>query len=114
MGDFSDQFELLSRTLNDVLAALALRNYLRQTSTASCTPNGFVDSEERDGSIHLGEWRNRDNRQCMEDIRPIRGCRNRLEVIQMREDIKTYFKSEQGSLPWQLDYVRRTYRQDNV
>ena len=50
----------------------------------------------------------------MEDIRPIRGCRNRLEVIQMREDIKTYFKSEQGSLPWQLDYVRRTYRQDNV
>ena len=67
-----------------VLAALALRNYLRQTSTASCTPNGFVDSEERDGSIHLGEWCNRDNMQCMEDIRPIHSCRNRLEVIQMR------------------------------
>ena len=35
----------------------------------------------------------------MEDIRPIRGCRNWLEVTQMREDIKTYFNSEQGSLP---------------
>ena len=38
-----------------VLAALALHNYLRPRSTASYTPNGFVDSEERDGSIHLGE-----------------------------------------------------------
>ena len=65
-----------------VLAALALHNYLRQTSTASYTLNGFVDSEECDCSIHLRVWRNRDNRHCMEDIRPICGCRN-LEVIQM-------------------------------
>ena len=28
-----------------VLAVLALHNYLWQTSSASCTPNGFVDSE---------------------------------------------------------------------
>ena len=41
-----------------VLAALALHNYLRQTSTASYTLNGFVDSEECDGSIHLRVWRN--------------------------------------------------------
>ena len=53
---------------------------------------------EGDGSTHLGEWRNRDNRQCMEDIRPICGCQNPLETIQMREDIKTYFNSEQGQI----------------
>ena len=76
-----------------VLAALALHNYLRQTSTALYTPNGFVDSEERDGSIHLGEWRNREKRQCMEDIRPVRGSCNR----QFIDDIKTHFISEQGS-----------------
>ena len=64
-----------------VLAALPLHNYLRQTITASYTPNGFVDPEKRDSSINLGEWRNRDNRQFMEDLRPIRGCRNPLEVI---------------------------------
>ena len=51
-----------------VLGALALHNYLRQASTASYSPNGFVDSEEHDSRIHLGEWRNRDNRQCMEGI----------------------------------------------
>ena len=42
-----------------VLAALAVHNYLRQTSTISYTPNGSVDSEERDGGIDLGEWSNR-------------------------------------------------------
>ena len=61
---------------------------MQQTSTASYTPNGFADSEERDGRTHLGEWYNRHNRQCMENIRLIRGCRNQLEVIQMHEDIK--------------------------
>ena len=25
-----------------------------------------------------------------------------------------YFDSEQGHLPWQLDYVRRTYTKDNL
>ena len=41
------------------LAALANHDYLQETGTASDTPNGLVDSEERDGSIHLGEWHNR-------------------------------------------------------
>ena len=38
-----------------VLVALALHNSLLQTGSASYTPNNFVDSEEPDGSIHLGE-----------------------------------------------------------
>ena len=98
-----------------VLAALALHNYLRQTNNASYTPNGFVNSEDSEGKIHLGEWRTRgdDNqRQCLQDIRQIRGCRNRAEVLQMRDDLKMYISSEEGSVPWQLDYVRRTYKRD--
>ena len=38
-----------------MLAALPLHNYIRLTSNAIYTPNGFVDSESRAGSIHLGE-----------------------------------------------------------
>ena len=114
MGDFSQANSSYYRARwTYVLAALVLQNYLRQTSIPSYTPTGFVYSEKRDSSIHLTEWCNRDNRQCMEDIRPIRGCQNRLEVIQMRENIKTCFNSEQGILLWQLDYARRTYRKDN-
>ena len=71
-----------------MLAALALHNYFRLISNAMYTPSGFVDSESGDGSIHLGEWRNRDIARGFNNIRPIRGNRNRLEVVQMRDEIK--------------------------
>ena len=88
-GIFSSRWRIFYRPIRAIVkhlkqyvfAALGLHNYLRQTSTTSYTPNGFVDSEERDNSIDLGEGRNRDNRLRMEDIRFIRGCRNQLEVI---------------------------------
>ena len=89
-----------------MLAALALHNYL--TSTALYTPNGFVDSESGDGSIYLGEWCNRDIAEGFNNIRPIRGNRNCSEVVQMHDGIKEYLNSEEGSLPWQQDYIRRT------
>ena len=83
-----------------VLAALALHNYLPLTSNAMYTPSGFVDSESGGGSIHLGEWRNRDIAQGFNSIRPVRGNRNRLEVVQMRDEINKYLISEEVSLPW--------------
>ena len=85
-----------------VLAALALHNYLRLTRNAMYTPSGFVDFERGDGSIHLGEWRNRDIAQGFNNIRPIRGNRNRLEVVQMRDEVNEYLNSEEGSLLWQF------------
>ena len=97
-----------------MLAALALHNYLRLTSNAMYTPSGFVDSESGDGSKHLGEWRNRDIDQGFNNIRPIRGNKSRLEVVQMRDEIKEYFNSEEGSLPWQQVHIRRTYRNNNT
>ena len=60
------------------------------------TPSGFVDSESGDGSIHLGEWRNRDIAQGFNNIRPIRGNRNRLEVVQMRDEIKNTWTLKKG------------------
>ena len=96
-----------------MLAALTLRNCLRLTSNAMYTPIGLVDSESGDGSIHLGEWHNRDIAQGFNNIRPIRGNRNRLEVVQMRDEIKEYLNSEEWSLPWQQDYIWRTYRHNN-
>ena len=97
-----------------MLAALALPNYLCLTSNAMYTASGFVDSESGDESIHLGEWRNRDIAQGFNNIRPTRGNRNRLEVVQMRGEIKEYLNSEEGSLPWQQDCIRGTYRNNNT
>ena len=80
-----------------VLATLALHNNLRLTSNAMYTPSGIVDSESRNGSMHLGEWHNRDITQGFNNIRPVGGNRNRLEMVQMRDEIKEYLISEEGS-----------------
>ena len=97
-----------------VLACLALHNYLRQTNNSAYTPAGFIDSECSNGDIKQGEWQslvsNDANNGAIQNIRPIRGSRYREECIRMRDDLKDYFSSEYGSVPWQLTYVRRTYK----
>ena len=52
------------------------------------TPSGFVDSESGNGSMHQGEWRNRDIAQGFNNIIPVGGNRNRLEMVQMPDEIK--------------------------
>ena len=60
------------------------------------TPSGFFDSESGDGSIHLGEWRNRDIAQGFNNERPILDNGNRLGVVHMRDEIKEYLNFEKG------------------
>ena len=96
------------------LAVLALHNYFHLTSSVMYTPSGLVDSDRSDGSFHLGKWRSEDIAQGFNNIRPIRGNRNGLEVIQMRNEIKEYLNSQEGSFPWQQYYIRRTYRNNNT
>ena len=95
-----------------VLRAVALP-YLCLACNAMYTASGFVDSESGDGRIHLGGWHNR-HAQAFNNIRPIRGNRNCIEVVPMRTEIKEYLNSEEGNLPWQQDYIRRTYRNNNT
>ena len=78
-----------------VFAALALHNYVCLTSNAMYTP-----------SIHLGQWDKRDIAQGFNNIIQIRDNRNHLEVVQMRNEIKEYLTLEEGSLPWQQEYIK--------
>ena len=92
------------------LACLSLHNYLRQTDNATYTPQGFLDSESNDGTIKAGEWRSTQSNDqgCFSHINAVRGSRYTKDALQMRETLKKYVNSEEGSVPWQLDYVRRT------
>ena len=76
--------KLLFRIQRNVLACLALHNYLRQTSNALDTPAGFIDSESSDGA-------------------PIpnnsRAARYADECMKPRDDLKDYFHSENKTLP---------------
>ena len=41
-------------------------------------------------------------------ISKVRGSRYTEDAIQLRDALKTYVNSEKGSLPWQLNHVRKT------
>ena len=42
----------------------------------------------------------------LENIDPLRGCRPTNSAIGVRDFLKTYVNSFEGSLPWQWDHVR--------
>ena len=93
-----------------ILACLALHNYLRLTDNAHYSPVGFIDSEGKEGNICPGEWRLMRCNQSgnLQRLQPVRGSRVRQDVLQIRNNLKNYLNSEGGSVPWQLNYVRRT------
>ena len=96
--------------LRYVLAAISLHNYLRLTDSATYCPNGFVDSEDSTGRIKKGEWRRivAQGNAGLQPMARVRGSRYQNRAIEMRSAIMRYLNSDEGSVPWQLEYVRKT------
>ena len=95
---------------NYTLACLALHNYLKLTDNAYYSPAGFIDSEDKHGNLLPGEWRLLNGRggNGLVDVSPVRGSRIRKDALQTRNRLKDFLNSEEGKLPWQTDYIRRT------
>jgi len=94
-----------------VKAAIVLHNYLRQTENAIYCPAGFVDHENANGEIQPGHWRAliRNNpSSSLNNLSNVRGSRYSKDAIDMRNSLKDYVNSPEGSLSWQLEHVRRT------
>ena len=92
------------------LAAIALHNYLRLTDNAIYTPKGFVDSESSDGKILPGEWRCLvgDNETGLRRINNVRGSRYQENAVNMRDALRDYVCSNEGSVEWQWELVKQT------
>ena len=99
-----------------VQATVCLHNYLQLTNNAHYVPQGFVDSEDSSGNITSGEWRtivgNEEN--AMQPLRKIGSNNYSFTAKSVRENFSAYFNSREGSLPWQLSYVRRCGRTVNI
>lgn len=82
------------------LAACALHNYLRST-TSSYIANNCIDREEN-GILIPGSWREENNgvRQMGQQA----GNRVSRTPITIRDEFKNYFVNE-GSVPWQDEYA---------
>ena len=89
-----------------VLATLCLHNYLSVTENSSYCPTGLVDSENSDGVMKHGEWRSSDDGTSLKSIAARRGSRQNTDAVLIRNALKSYVNSVEGSLPWQLEHVR--------
>ena len=91
------------------LACIGLHNYLRLTDNPSYCPTGFVDNASGSGEIKLGEWRKiaPEENGGIIPVPNVRGCRYREDALEMHNFLMDYLNTE-GSVPWQLDHVRRT------
>ena len=76
------------------------------------TPAGFIDSEDKHGNFIPGKWRsqNKNTVRCgsYQSINAVQGSQSRVDALEVRNRLKNYLNSNEGSVPWQIDYVRRT------
>ena len=91
-------------------ACLCLHNYLTLTSNAQYVPAGFVDCEDSSGNTIPGDWRKVTGGACaLQSVSKSRSHnRSCSDACSVRDSLKTYFTSEEGSLPWQVKYVSKT------
>jgi len=90
-----------------VLACVHLHNYLHKSSSSknTYTPRGAFDSGQLDtGSIEKGTWRkDQQSSQSFLSISQI-ARKSSIEAAEVRDEFSEYFISEQGQIPWILNY----------
>ena len=91
-------------------ASIALHNFLRTTESSVYCPPGFIDSEDADGNVICGSWR--EEQGSSGGLSPVSqaGSNHHSRIAAMtRDNFCTYFNSTQGELSWQYHHVRRTH-----
>ena len=88
-----------------VLATLALHNFLRSTNSSRYIPPGSVDSEDQDGEVRQGSWRNEELISSgMVSISNSRKGRQSVKAEDIRQALCEYFNNE-GQVPWQWNVL---------
>ncbi|KAJ8375552.1 hypothetical protein SKAU_G00061320 [Synaphobranchus kaupii] len=72
-----------------------------------CPPNA-IDSEDVNGNVVEGSWRQEEERSCLQDIPRVGANTFGADATAIRQNLKNYFISEAGGVPWQWEHVRRT------
>ena len=96
-----------------VKATICLHNFLRQSDIAKqptqryCPP-GFADTEDMGGNVTEGQWRKEvGSDTAVQPAGRIGSNHYGLDAASVRNTLKIYFFSKEGTLPWQLQRVRR-------
>ncbi|CAN7949215.1 unnamed protein product, partial [Ixodes pacificus] len=95
-------------TKNIVKACVALHNFLLKNSAMSRSaynPPGYVDSEDWQGNLTHGSWRNDDRGLPLRDMAGL-GSHSPGTALAVRDRLATYFLND-GKVPWQERIVTR-------
>ena len=90
-------------------AAIALHNFLRSTEPSIYCPSGFTDSEDVDGNIVNGSWREeRGSNTCLQPVHQTGNNCHSLSAANVRDSFWQYFNSPEGEVVRQYRHIRRT------
>ena len=84
---------------------------MHQTDTASYTSSVFIDSKDWSGKSKEGSWRGvfqNEGAHAMNVIPKICNSRTKNLVLTIQDNLAKYLVTEEGQVPWQWDYVRRS------
>lgn len=118
-GILTSRWRILRKPLNChpktadkiVMTCVCLHNFLinntKQIKATYC-PSSFVDKENENGDVTLGEWRNDENvNSAFSSLAHNRIHHSPREAYDMREVLTNYFTSPNGEIPWQWEYINR-------
>lgn len=115
-GILSARWLCLSRTMfcqpdkaqKIVAACCILHNMLMKSCKETYCPPNFADYYDAKGKFVPGEWRNRVGNNILAAPLNVNGKFNKTvgtEASKMRDHLKGYFNSPQGTVPWQRQSV---------
>ena len=76
-------------------------------STRIYFPPGYIDREDLQGNVTLGDWRAHD-RNRLHPISQVGSNRYSRSAAELRDTLMTYFNFSHGTLPWQHKYIHST------
>ena len=88
-----------------ILACCVLHNFMRHHRSANYCPPGYTDAVDADGGIVEGLWRE-DLCDGWVTINPTAQRNPQATATAVRDTFIDYLSNE-GTLPWQVQYVNR-------
>ena len=85
--------------------AIALHNYLRTEKSCVYCPAGFIDSEDGDGNVVIGDWREEGSSGALAPIGPAGSNHHSRSAATIRKNFCNYFNSPAGEVSWQYKYL---------
>ena len=89
-------------------AAIALHNFLRTTESSVYCPLAFLDAEDGDGNVVLGQRQEEGAPLVLKPIHSLGGNQHSVTAAAVRDTFRDFFCSPFREVSWQYRHIHRT------